>query len=76
MNCLLISADILIFSQYFSEKTKLDILYELSARADNSYEMPSLIFSEKYQEKIKMLSAKLVLAIYWLSYCFRVLFQL
>ena len=38
----------------YSEKTKLDISYELSARADNSYKMPSSIFSEKYQEKIKM----------------------
>ena len=71
MNCLLASADkILIFSWYFSEKIKLDISCELSASADNSYEMTSLIFSEKYQEKIKILSAKLVLAIYWLKLLF------
>ena len=39
--------DNLISSIFFSEKIRLDVLCELSAFADNSHEMPSLIFSEK-----------------------------
>ena len=35
-----------VFS-YFSVKIRLNILCESSARADDSHEMPSLIFSEK-----------------------------
>ena len=44
---LIITAADDIFCEYFSEKIRLDISCESSAKADDSHEISSLTFSEK-----------------------------